>query len=228
MNTIKKALLIKAKSIKLEIHCSISAFLGRQVIELEEKKIGKDNIELVIQGFQYCDEKDQEFLDSLWKYVLFSKNISRILPTCVICKKHGEFEYEGLGGIKKVGNGIMYIPITEQVVYAVPDILFHYFFIHNVKPTETFRHAVLHSYKPNTNQYREIVKDIFYLNNKQNKAIKSIRCSNCGETFEGFIAYKLCRRRGNVQVYKDRLVNKIFNKEKYVGVCIKCLHYSAV
>ncbi len=195
---------------------------------MEEKKIGKDNIELVIQGSRSCDEKDQEFLNSLWKYVLFSKNVSRILPTCVVCKKHGEFEYEGLGGIKKVGNGIMYIPITEQEVYTVPDILFHYFFIHNLKPTESFRYAVLHGHKPNTCQYREILKEIICLSEKRSKAINSIKCSNCGEIFEGFIAYKVSRRKGDVRVYKDRFVNKMLNKEKYIGVCIKCLHYSEV
>ena len=191
-----------------------------------EEKIGKDNIELVIQGFQSSEEKDQEFLNSLWKYVLFSENFTRILPTCVICNKHGEFEfdYEGLGGIKRVGNGIMHIPITEQEVYAVPDVLFHYFFTHNAKPTEMFRNAVLHGYKPNTNQYREIVKKNYYLKEKRSKAKKGIKCPNCGKAFEGFIAYKLSRRNGNVRVYKDRFVNKIFNREQYIGVCINCLH----
>ena len=101
-------------------------------------------------------------------------------------------------------------------------------FIHNLKPTESFRYAVLHGHKPNTCQYREILKEIICLSEKRSKAINSIKCSNCGEIFEGFIAYKVSRRKGDVQVYKDRFVNKMLNKEKYIGVCIKCLHYSEV
>lgn len=196
--------------------------------KMDEKKIERDNIELILQKSQFCEEKDQEFLNSLWKYALFSKSISRTLPTCLICDKFGEFEFEGLGGIKKVGNGIMYIPITDQKVYAVPDILFHYFFIHNVKPTDIFRDAVIHSYKPNTNQYGDILKEIYYLNKKQSRVKKQIRCSNCGELFEGYIAYKLSRKKEDVQIYKNRIFNNIFNREQYIGVCIKCLHYSVM
>lgn len=167
-------------------------------------------------------------MDSLWRYVLFSENTCRTLPECAICGTHGAFVYEGLGGIKKVGNGKMYIPITEKAIYIIPDILFHYFFSHNAEPTELFRYAVINSCKPDTNQYKELIKESYYLNRKWSMRGTSIICSHCGSMFEGSIAYKLSKNKGSVKVYKDTFVDKIRNGEKYVGVCIKCLHYSKV
>ena len=60
------------------------------------------------------NEKDWEFLNCLWQYVLISKNISRTLPKCLYCGYKGEFCFEGFGAIKKVGNGIMYIPDSND------------------------------------------------------------------------------------------------------------------
>lgn len=189
-------------------------------------KISKDNVQLVIQNIQSFEEKDYEFLNALWEYVLFSKNVSRTLPMCTICSELGEFTYEGFGGIKKVGNGMMYIPITEKEVYIVPDILFHYFYSHNAIPTSIFKNAVLYGYKPDTNQYREIIREVYC--SGRNNAWESIRCSYCREIFEGSINFRISKNRGEVRLYHKKFYHQILYREKYVGVCLKCLHYTKV
>lgn len=191
-------------------------------------KISENNVQLVMQSVQFSEEKDYEFLNDLWEYVLFSKNVTRTLPMCKICSGKGTFEYEGLGGIKKVGNGEMYIPITEKEVYVVPDILFHYFYSHNAIPTSTFRNAVLHGHKPDTNQYRKIVREVYDSNGKYGILWKSIRCSYCGEIFEGSISFRISKHKGNVRMFRENFFSKILYGQRYVGVCLKCLHYSRV
>lgn len=191
-------------------------------------EISENNIQLVIQDVQSSEEKDYDFLNTLWEYVLFSKNVTRTLPTCTICNEKGVFKYEGLGGVKKVGNGMMYIPITSKEVYMVPDILFHYFYSHNAIPTLIFKDAILHGYKPNTKQYRDIVKEVYDPNAKHSILWKNVRCSHCGEMFEGSIAFRISKRRGNVRIFHEKIYHKLLYGEKYVGVCLKCLNYTKV
>ena len=40
-------------------------------------EISENNIQLVIQDVQSSEEKDYDFLNTLWEYVLFSKNVTR-------------------------------------------------------------------------------------------------------------------------------------------------------
>ena len=82
--------------------------------------IGKDNINFIMDFSKDRTVIDQEFLEALWQYVLYSRNISRIAPECKICSSqgnHGDFTFEGFGGIKKVGNGVVYIPISKDELY---------------------------------------------------------------------------------------------------------------
>ena len=46
-----------------------------------------------------------------------------MLPFCEICHERGKFKFEGLGGIKRLGNRVMYIPINDSELYIVPEIL---------------------------------------------------------------------------------------------------------
>ena len=45
-------------------------------------------------------------------------------------------------GIKRLGNRVMYIPINDSELYIVPEILFHYFYVHKMLPAQKFRDAV--------------------------------------------------------------------------------------
>ena len=105
---------------------------------MEIVRVFENNMELLVIDTEE-KEKDWIFLNCLWQYVLISKNISRTLPKCSYCGNKGEFTFEGFGAIKKVGNGIMYIPDSEGKLYMIPDIIFHYLFMHNMKPTELFK-----------------------------------------------------------------------------------------
>lgn len=60
--------------------------------------IGKDNINFIMDFSKDRTVIDQEFLEALWQYALYSRNISRIAPECKICSKqgnHGDFTFEG-------------------------------------------------------------------------------------------------------------------------------------
>lgn len=193
---------------------------------MEVIKINEDNVQMILQPYESSQERDYGFLNALWKYVLFAKNISRILPNCIICNKQEEFVYEGFGGIKKVGNGIMYIPGYKDNIYLAPDILFHYFYSHNIIPTPMFKDIVIHASKPDTNEYKEIVREVYCSTNRCGNVWKSIRCSWCGEIFEGIIAFRIGRNINKVRIYHEKISDKIFRREKYVGICLKCLHYT--
>lgn len=195
---------------------------------MQVTKINDGNVQLIIKDILSTNEKDYDFLNALWEYVLFSEDVSRTLPMCQICGVNGAFEYEGLGGIKKVGNGMMYIPITAEELYIVPDIFFHYFYSHNAVPTSIFKNAVLHAPKPQTNQYREIIREVHCSNDEHCNTWKSIRCPCCGEIYRGFIGFRISKKRGNVRIFNEKFYHKILYGEKYVEVCLMCLHYSKI
>ena len=69
--------------------------------------INKHNWSLIFDINEANIQNDIAFLNALWQYVLKSRNISRMVPTCKICHQHGEFTFEGFGGIKKIGDGVM-------------------------------------------------------------------------------------------------------------------------
>ena len=120
-------------------------------------KVFENNMDLLVVNTKE-NEKDWEFLNGLWQYVLISKNISRTLPKCLYCGYKGEFCFEGFGAIKKVGNGIMYIPDSNDKLYMIPDIIFHYLYIHNMEPTKLFKDMVYSAPKPQTKEYIDIIK----------------------------------------------------------------------
>lgn len=124
---------------------------------------------------------DREFLECLWNYVIFSKNVNRTFISCPFCNENHSFHkiynfknskeckliYSYNGTTVKVGNSIMYIVSEDmKVLYEVPDLYFHFFAEHNMIPREFFRKAVIYGVKPGTKQYYESTKEIFLkLNN---------------------------------------------------------------
>ena len=192
-----------------------------QIIE-----INNDNVHLIVQENQINEKINNEFINALWKYVLFSRNVSRTMPSCKICHKLDVFEYEGFGGIKEVGNGVMCIPSEAGDVYIIPDILFHYFYSHNLMPTKMFRDAVINGPKPDTQQYGELIREAYCLYKKRVQSWKHINCSCCGEPFEGTMAYVIGRKRKSIHLYHEKFYHGIFRKD--VGVCFNCLHYTKI
>ena len=193
--------------------------------------IGKDNINCIMDFSKDRTVIDQEFLEALWQYVLYSRNISRIAPECKICSSqgnHGDFTFEGFGGIKKVGNGVVYIPISKDELYIIPDAVYHYFYVHNIVPVLEFRNAVVYGVKPDNMQYIEIVKSIYVPENQLDNSWEHIKCDCCGNSFNGCIAYRIGDKKRNVKVYQASKRKKMFHKDKYIGVCFECMHYTKV
>lgn len=194
-------------------------------------RIDKCNIHLVMNITKKNRKRDSEFLNALWQYVLFSKRISRRLPYCEICHIHGKFTFEGLGGIKKVGDGLMYIPINDNELYIVPDIIFHYFYTHKMLPTQKFKSAVLSGPKPESERYIEIVKPYYYT--FDNDMGWRLVCSNCGKELKGNVIYSKGQSK-SVAVYREPLLDILFPTIKVAKVneftilCYHCLHYQEV
>lgn len=194
-------------------------------ISMNVIKIDKDNVNLIMRINQKLKKKDTEFLDALWQYVLFSKSVSRKLPFCIFCHEHGKFTFEGFGGIKKVGGGLMYIPVDNDQLYIIPDIIFHYFYMHRISPTKKFRSAVIHGLKPTSEQYTEKIKTFY-----KSKTIlwSHIMCPRCGESIEGPSGF-VEGRKGSVAVYRQSFWNSVLQKDRYcqnerIHICHNCLH----
>ncbi len=85
-----------------------------------------------------------------------------MLPFCEICHERGKFKFEGFGGIKRLGNRVMYIPMNDNELYVVPEIIFHYFYVHKMLPVQKFRDAVFSGPKPESDRYIEMVKPYYY------------------------------------------------------------------
>lgn len=188
--------------------------------------IEKDNIDCIMDINKVYENRDNEFINALWQYVLYSNHVSRILPVCEICDRF-EFVFEGFGGIKKVGNGLMYIPVSEEEIYVIKDITFHYFYIHNKVPTQKFRNAVIYGPKPESDQYSKIV-ETFYKSNIEDKVIwEHKKCMYCKKPFVGTFAFRKGSKRKNISNYEENCLDKILPR-KYIGICLHCLHYTKV
>ena len=147
-------------------------------------------------------------------------------PFCVFCHEHGKLIFEGLGGIKEVGYGLMYIPVNNDELYIIPDIIFHYFYIHKMSPTKNFRSAVIYGPKPQSRQYTEKVKPFY----KSETILWShIICPRCGESIEGPAGF-IEGRKGSVSVYRQSFSDMMgvqkgrYYENERLNICYNCLH----
>ncbi|MFR5193445.1 MAG: hypothetical protein ACLTFZ_12820 [Lachnospiraceae bacterium] len=185
-------------------------------------KVFENNMDLLVVNTKE-NEKDWEFLNCLWQYVLISKNISRTLPKCSYCGYKGEFCFEGFGAIKKVGNGIMYIPDSNDKLYMIPDIIFHYLYIHNMEPTKLFKDMVYSAPKPQTKEYIDIIKRVYYVQEILPESEK-IKCNYCNKKFKGAIVYKQGKNNSMIKIHRPHYLLQRIIAEKYVGLCANCFH----
>lgn len=193
--------------------------LGEDII-MEVININKNNIDLIVEKQVGDGIRDYKFLNSLWQYVLYSKSVSRRLPVCEMCGIQGDFKFEGYNGIKKVGGGMMYIPIGENKIYAISDMMFHYFFIHNMVPTKEFRRAVIEEIKPPQSEYANLVKELYIA--KMEPLNTKMKCKYCGRPYIGTTVYRKGSKKKEVVIYDERRRSKLFNKEKYLKMCYYC------
>lgn len=169
------------------------------------------------------EEKDWAFLNCLWQYVMISKNISRTLPECSYCGVKGEFCFEGSGAIKKVGNGIMYIPGPDGKLYMIPDITFHYLYMHPVGPTKFFKDMVYSAPGSQTEEYIEIIKTVYYAQDRLQK-FEKVKCKCCNKRFKGKIVYRQGNKNSMVKMYHRNCLFERIIKGRYAGLCANCFH----
>lgn len=218
---------------------------------------------LVIDEFENKKPND-DFLLNLWRYVLFGYNDTRKMPECFYCGSirysgyTGEFTYSGLGGVKSVGMGKMFI-ISEdcKTIYNIPNVNFHYFFTHGRTPNEKFKNAVLYGPKPGTEKYGKIVSKYFekILENEKKRFPNGTGiCKKCGKMSWFSLAYskdtdEINSCTNKVSVYKQKVIeeeqyndkkkkwSRFFSKKyKYdiekkidvVEICLLCFKYNEI
>lgn len=176
-------------------------------------------LDLLMKSSQ-TQQKDEHFLNELWKYVLLSKNVNRTLPVCKECGNDAEFSFEGFWGIKKVGNGVIFFPTLDGTIYSVPDMVFHILFFHDVEPTDFFRELVAYASSLNTPDYFKQIESVYFVKRMIN-ASNAPKCPACGRNYEGPLAYRQGMQQEKVTVYRaDSLLQN--TTPKYMGVCDKC------
>ena len=95
--------------------------------------IKQRNINLIMNVWRVKLIKDTKFLNALWQYVLFGRTSwLRIKPICKIGLCNLDFTFHGLGGMKRIGPGWIYIPVDNDKLYVMPDSVFHYFYVHRI------------------------------------------------------------------------------------------------
>lgn len=194
------------------------------------------------------ENKDMNFIQCLWKYAVFSKNMNRTFISCPFCNDNHSFKkiydvtnytkcnliYAYQDAIIKVGNSMMFI-VSEngKLVYMIPDLYFHFFVEHNMIPKEKFRNAVLYGVKPGTEEYFNYIQGIF-LNTQEKKLmsknkliISGRRCRFCKTELQGKIAYRILDDYKNqICSYNQQINSKILDGSKYRYICYKCGHYN--
>ena len=192
-------------------------------------------------------ELDKRFIDCLWEYVIFNKNINRSFVTCPFCNENHSFHkmynlknskeckliYNYKGAEVKVGNSMMFIVSGDgKMMYEIPDLYFHFFYEHNLVPKDTFKNIVIHGIKPGTDEYFEKIKK-YFLNRKERELIKKnklivkgINCSICEREIQGEIAYRVTEKC-NEKISSYICYPNIDSTEeiKYKYICYMCGHY---
>ena len=98
--------------------------------------IKQRNINLIMNVWRVKLIKDTKLLNALWQYVLFGRTSwLRIKPICKIGFCNLDFTFHGLGGMKRIGPGGIYIPVDNDKLYVMPDSVFHYFYVHRIAST---------------------------------------------------------------------------------------------
>lgn len=96
----------------------------------------------------------ENFLERLWLFCQRSVREARGYHSCEFCEtpiqpllaRHGSKELE-------LGAAEIWVPGQDGIVYAAPNLIYHYVTAHNYKPPDAFINAVLSAPLPTTLEY---------------------------------------------------------------------------
>jgi hypothetical protein len=100
-------------------------------------------------------EPDEKLLDLVWDYCKISVAQYRGVHECEYCyprrsdvgERHGEMRLLGSAEIRVFGD--------EGVIYAAPDLIYHYMAIHRYKPPDQFISALISRPHPSSRTHLE-------------------------------------------------------------------------
>lgn len=102
----------------------------------------------------------EEFINKLWLYLRVDLMISRGYHVCNLCKNPNKevFVANYNGETLKLGFAeIRVLSEDSNIIYASPDLIYHYILDHGYKPPEEFIQAVLNGPKPGSIEYEKFL-----------------------------------------------------------------------
>ena len=105
-------------------------------------------------------ELDEGLLDIVWEYTKISVAQFRGLHDCEFCPPHTSNLAERNGEKRLLGAAEIRVFAKSGVIYAAPDLIFHYMSIHKYGPPEPFIAALKNGPRPSSKEYFERLSEL--------------------------------------------------------------------
>jgi hypothetical protein len=104
-------------------------------------------------------EPDGEFLEGLWQHCLVSVNQTRGLHDCHLCPPKSNLA-ERNGQRLLLGSAEIRVFSRMGVVYACPNLIYHYVSVHRYSPPPSFVDSVIHGPRPPAKVYLALLEKL--------------------------------------------------------------------
>ena len=92
-----------------------------------------------------------------------------------------------------------------------------------MEPTKLFKDMVYSAPKPQTKEYIDIIKRVYYVQEILPESEK-IKCNYCNKKFKGAIVYKQGKNNSMIKIHRPHYLLQRIIAEKYIGLCANCFH----
>lgn len=119
------------------------------------------------------------FIRALWEYIKYPVNKTRGIHSDIALEggmKKFVAKYQGYNILLGTAE-IRVIDTKNNIVYAAPNLIIHYVINHHYIPPQNFIDAVINGPRPNSDEYRNVMKKIFL--DEKGRGI-SKKCMYCG------------------------------------------------
>lgn len=174
-----------------------------------------------------AENKDEEFLNELWKFILVRDDSFYNIRSGEGRKEFNFYEdslinnFQGMGAEAYISyiKDYTFIPKNNKCI-KIPAKIFSYFYTFNLVPRKSFRKLVVESPKPGNEKYIKKVKP-FYMKGSF-LPDETGWCPYCMKNTKMNYAYSVTEYKGNVTSlhYNSSEKNK---KEKMI--CIECMNF---
>lgn len=121
----------------------------------------------------------EKFILALWEYIKYPVNRTRGLHSNITLDgdvKYFMAKYQGYNIL--LGSAEIRVVDTNNIVYAAPNLILHYVINHHYMPPQSFIDAVINGPKPNSDQYSNVIKQIFL--DRKGIGWANNQCRYCG------------------------------------------------